>query len=701
MPTTPPRLPGPVKAALRRANHEILRLRADLEGRGEHDEAIDRALERLEGRIARKQQGNPYHDAQGHFTNPAGVGHAGPKGEGKARGRRARLGRLKRRFKRQRGALKARHRSERKAMRDRHRSERKAASPSHRESTAAYHREERERLATSHRGERADLRAKVRERADAIKSSGRGAKAEPARDLADADPKAVESAWNELGDHWRQSLSPKERTAAEQYTGRYFEGVNNLARKGKVGKVSDPNNAIDDAKARAILADTDTALAKAKLPAATVVYRGAGPIARLGVDLSNPVGTVIRDKGFLSTSLTPKVAHAFTRGADSAILRITAPKGSPGISMTGLSSIPREREVLFARGASLRITGASKDPEGRRVLDAELFYEGSHAAARAIDRARPDGDGDGDGTIPGGSARSREEIKFGWADGDVEVIPPGEAARSIARASEGNPNHKGKGPGGGQFTSGPGGGGSSGASDKPHGKHWAKRQRRKKRKTRPTRKPGQAAKNPQKTTTSGRKGVDTRVRLTKSDAPRIKDQARAERAKATEKRQTAGIQRYSEGNEDVLISKLGGTQGTDNGAVDVVRRMDGKTHGIEVKTIVNKGGPNKSGSKAQIKCEADQKARKEAWKSQAGDRELHTVVYDHRDRAVDPDSGEFIGNKEAWSGHVLYYRRGVGPYTLGGMHPVKSYAELKSLMAMDAKDLPPKARPPELKKSAK
>lgn len=47
----------------------------------------------------------------------------------------------------------------------------------------------------------------------------------------------------------------------------------------------------------------------------------------------------------------------------------------------------------------------------------------------------------------------------------------------LARAGEGNPNHKGSGPGGGQFTSGSGGGGSSAK----HGKHWAKRQRRKAR----------------------------------------------------------------------------------------------------------------------------------------------------------------------------------------------------------------------------
>lgn len=196
----------------------------------------------------------------------------------------------------------------------------------------------------------------------------------------------------------------------------------------------------------------------------------------------------------------------------------------------------------------------------------------------------------------------------------------------------------------------------------------------------------------QKTTTSGRKGIDTRVKLTKADAPRIKDHARAERARLTEKRSAANVQRYAEHVEGQLIARIGGTQGTDNGALDVVRRMRGRELGIEVKTIVNKGGPNKSGKKAQIKCEKDQKARKEAWKEMRPNRELHTVVFDHRDRAIDLDTGEHIGNRDAYSGHDLYYRRGVGEYTLGGMHPVQSTEELKRLMAMPDSELPAKAQ---------
>ncbi len=56
----------------------------------------------------------------------------------------------------------------------------------------------------------------------------------------------------------------------------------------------------------------------------------------------------------------------------------------------------------------------------------------------------------------------------------VAEVQRGMSLLRAMRAAGGNPNHKGSGPGGGQFASGPGGG-----SSKPHGKHYAKRQRRK------------------------------------------------------------------------------------------------------------------------------------------------------------------------------------------------------------------------------
>jgi DNA topoisomerase-1 len=59
----------------------------------------------------------------------------------------------------------------------------------------------------------------------------------------------------------------------------------------------------------------------------------------------------------------------------------------------------------------------------------------------------------------------------------------------IERHSEGNPNHKGAGPGGGQFASSPGGGSGHGKGNVP-GKHHAKNKRRREKKAREHHKPG-------------------------------------------------------------------------------------------------------------------------------------------------------------------------------------------------------------------
>jgi len=81
---------------------------------------------------------------------------------------------------------------------------------------------------------------------------------------------------------------------------------------------------------------------------------------------------------------------------------------------------------------------------------------------------------------------------------------------------------------------------------------------------------------------------------------------------------------------------------------------------------------------------------KGAWVNQTG-HEGHTVVFDHRDRAKD-EQGNFIGNKEAWSGHEIYYKRGVGKYRLGSMYKVKDYAELDRLINMKEANLPKAAQ---------
>lgn len=234
--------------------------------------------------------------------------------------------------------------------------------------------------------------------------------------------------------------------------------------------------------------------------------------------------------------------------------------------------------------------------------------------------------------------------------------------------------HVDSGEHGGEFTS-KGGAGGHGPM-KPGAARRKRKARAKRRKQRKS-----------VTATGGGKAVDTRVKIQKR-ATSPKDAGRSERAQASyeARKSNRDVQRYGESQESHLLSRIGGTQSSDNGAVDIVRKVGGKDHGLEVKTLINKGGPNKSGEKAQIKMEADQKARKDTWLAAAPNRVSGVIVMDHRDRAISA-SGEFIGNKEAWSGHELYYRRDYGAHRIGGMYKVRSHAELKELMGKSDDEL--------------
>jgi len=91
------------------------------------------------------------------------------------------------------------------------------------------------------------------------------------------------------------------------------------------------------------------------------------------------------------------------------------------------------------------------------------------------------------------------------------------------------------------------------------------------------------------------------------------------------------------------------------------------------------------GAKQAISVHDDALLRKVDHAERTGNG-FHTVVVDDRDT--------FNGgaNKENYSGHGMYYKRGSGRYSLSQMHPVKDSAELRKLIKMKDEDLPEKAR---------
>jgi hypothetical protein len=114
-------------------------------------------------------------------------------------------------------------------------------------------------------------------------------------------------------------------------------------------------------------------------------------------------------------------------------------------------------------------------------------------------------------------------------------------------------------------------------------------------------------------------------------------------------------------------------------------------HALEVKNVLMKKG----GAGAELSIHPDALLRKAEWYNGKPDphwnmpskgRQWHTVAIDDR------DTYEGGAHASEYSGHRIYYRRGSGRYRLSQMHPVKSVAELKRLVNMKDKDLPPAAR---------
>lgn len=144
----------------------------------------------------------------------------------------------------------------------------------------------------------------------------------------------------------------EEDRAIRDYTGSSYFVVNGFLRFG--------DEASPDAKA--IIGRLDEAIARSSLPETCTLFRGLDPDYVRDLE----PGTTFVDKGFVSTSLDPGVAHVFAveegeQGAGypqgpitAAMLRISASEGQPALSW--MSS---EHEVILPRDSAFVVTGVS------------------------------------------------------------------------------------------------------------------------------------------------------------------------------------------------------------------------------------------------------------------------------------------------------------------------------------------------------
>lgn len=180
------------------------------------------------------------------------------------------------------------------------------------------------------------------------KSSGGGA-----RNYQEVDEKSLDKSV----DKWESKLSEAEINIISEYTGPYAYELNDRLRNDNLD-----TNTINNAQL------LDSALSKFDLDRDIITYRGVSSEAleaNFGFAPSasyinkNLVGTVIKDRGFGSTSIDKTVMQDLDN--INYVFKINVPKGKGrGAYIERMTQMPEEREFLLRSGYKLKITGATK-----------------------------------------------------------------------------------------------------------------------------------------------------------------------------------------------------------------------------------------------------------------------------------------------------------------------------------------------------
>lgn len=121
------------------------------------------------------------------------------------------------------------------------------------------------------------------------------------------------------------------------------------------GEGIDMGNVLQEAR------DLDKAIRKGKTLGDMTLYRGVETDAFEALKR----GSVITDKGYMSSTLNPDVADAFGK----TIMRITYPAGRSALHIDALGDLSLgQEEVLLPRGLRLRVTSINK-VDGRTVIN--------------------------------------------------------------------------------------------------------------------------------------------------------------------------------------------------------------------------------------------------------------------------------------------------------------------------------------------
>jgi len=178
---------------------------------------------------------------------------------------------------------------------------------------------------------------------------------------------AIGESLNQTG--FISSLSKSESSAITSYTGSGYR-VNDYLR-GSVSTLKD--------KYKKTNTDLEKALAKSTLTKGVVTHRAASLEALFGAEgssigyikrhpesLQELKGAVIKDRGFMSTSLNKGTVEGME--GSNVMFNIKAPKGTHAAYVESLSIYKEESELLFQKGSSMKVDSISWDKKSNSVI---------------------------------------------------------------------------------------------------------------------------------------------------------------------------------------------------------------------------------------------------------------------------------------------------------------------------------------------
>lgn len=177
-----------------------------------------------------------------------------------------------------------------------------------------------------------------------------------------------------------EQLTGAEQWAISEYTGNGYIPINDKLRGTRTSLLEAGMYTAEAVayreKAEKLIPDLDSAIKRAKpIPNDMVVYRTAPDIFLKQVSSLGP-GTVLKDKGFVSTSLGNERADSAVGSSNQVGLSIALPAGSKGMYVQKLSEVYGEHEVLLPRNSKFRYLGRNRAPSGHEFGPHWLEYIG-------------------------------------------------------------------------------------------------------------------------------------------------------------------------------------------------------------------------------------------------------------------------------------------------------------------------------------